>query len=212
MRPSQPAALSLPANPRQPIHVSQSTSANPRHDDRIHLPPLLALAPPAPVTESRPTPAPLLPPGSFTHPDHHNLISVISIRISHPATLPKLISQPAFSKVPIDDDAQTETWEHFIFAVGRILLRAEYCCGQNIAVGRILLRAEYCCGQNIAAGRILMLRGIKFYCSIRSISTAGLESMPGLRRDSLPQTSIEFDLANAFQSECIALQYLSNPE
>lgn len=164
MRPSQPAALSTPANPR--------------YDDRLHLPPLLALAPPAPVPESRPTPAPLLPPGSFTHPDYHNLISVISVRISHPATLPKLRGQPAFSKVPIDDDAQTETGEHFIFAVGRIL----------------------------------MLRGIKFYCSIRSISTAGLESMPGQRRDSLPQTSIEFDLANAFPSECVALQYLSNPE
>ena len=60
--------------------------------------------------------------------------------------------------------------------------------------------------------KILMLWGIKIYCSIRRISTAGLESMPGLRSDSLPQASIGFDLANAFQSECVTLQYLSNPE
>ena len=109
------ASQSGPANPRQPIRVSQSGSANQGQDDRLHLPPLQALAPPAPVPESRPTPAPLLPPGSFTHPDHHNLISVISVRISHPATLPKLRSQPAFSKVPTDDAAQAGIGEHSIF-------------------------------------------------------------------------------------------------
>jgi hypothetical protein len=43
------------------------------------------------------------------------LISVISVRISHPATLPKLRSQPAFSKVTTDDAAQAGIGEHFIF-------------------------------------------------------------------------------------------------